>query len=227
MSKNSTRRKFLKLGTGAAGAAILMSSAAKALEATCGLTPPQTAGPFYPGENEFHQDNDLTRIPGNSRRAEGQIIYVKGKILDTNCRPIENANVEVWQACITGKYNNPRDPNPAPLDPNFRYWAETHTDLNGEYWFKTIVPGEYPADKNWTRPPHLHFKVTRLGYHELVTQMYFKGHRHNDSDLILQQIPVTERNSVIVDFKPSPEDLEPGSLIGNFDMTLRPVRHTT
>jgi protocatechuate 3,4-dioxygenase beta subunit len=224
MSVESNRRSFLKIGTGVAGAVFLANPVSKAFGSVCGLTPPQTAGPFYPGESRFDPNNDLTRVPGRPGRALGQVVYVKGKVLDTNCQPIENANVEIWQACASGKYNNPRDPNPAPLDPNFKYWAETYTDSEGEYVFKTIIPGAYPANTDWIRPPHIHFKITRLGYHELVTQMYFKGEKFNDSDLILQRIAAVERNSVIVGFHPSPADFEPGSLIGNFDITLRSVR---
>jgi protocatechuate 3,4-dioxygenase beta subunit len=224
VSIESNRRNFLKIGTSAAGAMFFLSPASKVFGAACGLTPPQTPGPFYPGESQFHPDNDLTLIPGHTIRAEGQVIYVKGKVVDQSCNPIQNANVEIWQACASGKYNNPKDPNTAQLDTHFKYWAETYTDSNGEYLFKTIVPGAYPADADWTRPPHIHFKITRLGYKELVTQMYFKGNQLNSDDLILQQIAASERDSVIVDFQPAPSDLEPGSLIGSFDITLRSIR---
>lgn len=224
MNSNSERRQFLKLGAGAAGIFALSSPITKALAASCGLTPPQTSGPFYPGESLFHADSDLTSIPGHSARAQGQIIYVRGKVVDQYCKPVQGANVEIWQACASGKYNNQKDSNPAPLDPHFKYWAEAFTDANGEYYFKTIIPGAYPADTDWTRPPHIHFKVSCLGYKELVTQMYFKGNALNDHDLILQQIPARQRDSVVVDFQPSPMGFEPGSLTGSFDITLRSIR---
>lgn len=216
----SNRRGFLKLGTSAAGVLVLANPVTKALAASCGITPPQTSGPFYPGESQFHQDTDLTKIPGHSERALGQIIYVQGKVVDANCRPIAGATVEIWQACASGRYNNSADTNSAPLDPNFKYWAEAVTDQNGEYRFKTVIPGAYPADTNWTRPPHIHFKVSRLGYRELITQMYFKGEPLNNSDLILKDVPASERDNVIVEFDSS----ELSGLIGNFDITLQPVR---
>ncbi len=224
INSESNRRNFLKLGSSAAGAILVLKPAQMAFGAACGPTPPQALGPFYPGESQFQPGTDLTFLPGNTLRAEGQVIYVKGKVVDLSCRPVPNANVEIWQACASGKYNNPRDPNPAPLDSHFKYWAETYTSTNGEYSFKTIVPGAYPADVGWTRPPHIHFKISCLGYRDLVTQMYFKGHQLNNEDLILQQISATERDSVVVDFQTAPSDLEPGSLIGNFDITLRSVR---
>lgn len=226
MESNSNRRQFMKKGAGALGAFAFANSFTKALAASCGLTPPQTPGPFYPGEKQFQRDNDLTQIPGHASRALGQVVYVKGRVLNTRCAPIQNANVEIWQACASGKYNNKKDPNPAPLDPNFKYWAEAFTDENGEYLFKTIIPGAYPAEVDWTRPAHIHFKITRLGYRELITQMYFKGDPNNERDLILQAIPSQERNSVIVDFQASPVGFEPGTLMGNFDITLKSVRES-
>ncbi|MGZ3710127.1 MAG: dioxygenase family protein [Bdellovibrionota bacterium] len=226
MNKILDRRNFLKFGIGtAAGAAAFTGFGAKALAASCGLTPPQTPGPFYPGEVNFHPTNDLTIVEGHTRRALGRVVYVMGQVLDPACKPISGANVEIWQACESGRYNNANDPNTAPLDQNFRYWGETNTDAEGHYTFKTIIPGAYPADTNWIRPPHIHFKVSRRGYKDLITQMYFKEAKElNDKDLILQDVPANQRDSVIIDFVASRPDLEPGSQTGQFNITMVPVR---
>lgn len=221
---NPGRRHFLGLGAGAAGVLATTSPLAKALAASCGLTPPQTPGPFYPGESQFSNDADLTVVPGSVTRAVGQVIYIRGKVLDQHCKPLPRTSVEIWQACASGKYNHPNDPNSAPLDRNFKYWAEVSTDETGEYGFKTILPGAYPADATWTRPPHIHFKVAKLGFQELVTQMYFKGQPDNDADLILRQVPIAERKSVVIDFRPAPVGYEAGALIGQFDITLQRLR---
>ena len=224
-NSNSTtnRRDFLKLGTGTLGALLFSGGMTKAFADSCGLTPPQTSGPFYPGEKEFHFDNDLTLIAGNLKRAAGQVIYLRGTVMNGNCNPIHNANVEIWQACATGKYNNSKDPNPAAIDKNFKYWGEANTHQNGKYAFKTIIPGAYPADEHWMRPPHIHFKVSALGYHDLITQMYFKGNKYNDADLILKGVHPSERGSVIVDFKPSLTG-QSGALEGTFNITLKSIR---
>jgi protocatechuate 3,4-dioxygenase beta subunit len=223
MSKQLDRRKFLKLGVGVSAGTLMMGGIMpKAIAATCGLTPPQTSGPFYPGEANFTAENDLTR--GENGRALRQVIYVQGMVTDQHCQPLEGANVEIWQACASGRYQHSRDPNPAPLDPNFRYWGECFTAEDGSYSFKTIIPGAYPAGDGWIRPPHIHVRVTKLGYRELVTQMYFKGDEYNEKDLILLDIPEAERGRVIVAFKPAPLGFEPGSLRGEFDMSIRSVR---
>lgn len=218
------RRQFLKMGATTASVFALSAPLAKAFAASCGLTPPQTSGPFYPGESQFHPETDLTTIPGHTVKAKGQVAYLSGKVVDQHCRPVQGVVVEIWQACASGKYNHRNDDNPAPLDPNFKYWAETSTDANGEYAFKTVIPGAYPADKDWTRPPHIHFKVSRLGYNELITQMYFKGEVLNASDLILKRLSPSEISKVVVDFLPSPVGLEPGSVSGVFDITLKSIR---
>lgn len=217
----SNRRNFLKIGATAASA-LLVSKRALAAAPFCSLTPAQTSGPFYPGESKFTRENDLTQV--NGKKALGQVIYVRGRVVNQRCEPVPDANVEIWQACVTGKYNNRLDPNPAAIDPNFKYWGETFTDKNGEYMFKTIVPGQYPADVGWIRPAHIHFRIAKIGHQELVTQMYFKGDKYNDTDLILQAVPAGERPSVIVDFQPSPAGFEPGSLTGEFNITFRSLR---
>ena len=222
--EKSNRRQFIRIGTGVTGLFAFSGGMLKSFAQSCGLTAPQTSGPFYPGASEFGENTDLTLNPVNGAQAKGQVVYLKGRVVDQNCNPIQNANVEIWQACASGKYNSRKDPNPAPLDPNFKYWAETFTDTKGEYKFKTIIPGAYPADNSWTRPPHIHFKISCLGYRELITQMYFKGNELNDRDLILQDLTVAERENVIVHFRTGEPEYPPGSLVGNFEITLRSVR---
>ena len=67
----------------------------------------------------------------------------------------------------------------------------------GKFRFKTVYPGAYPASDKWTRPPHIHFKVSKRRYIELITQMYFPGHELNDSDLLLKRKSKEERKLMI------------------------------
>ncbi len=131
--------------------------------------------------------------------------------------------MEIWQACVSGRYNNDKDPNPAPLDPHFKYWGETWTNASGLYSFKTIIPGSYPASPTWQRPAHIHYRVSKLGYHELTTQMYFKNDPLNEQDLILQNLAPEERQRVIIEFKSSGAGFDPNSLKGRFDLVLKSV----
>ena len=213
MSKDLSRRNLLKKLAVAIPVGIVGKST---LAKTCGITPEQTEGPFYPIADQLDKNTDLTKVTGRSAQALGEVCFIAGVVQDEFCQPIPGALVEIWQACVTGKYNHPADPNPAKIDPNFQYWGRTVTDKNGEYLFKTIVPGAYPATSTWVRPPHIHFKVHLRGYEELTTQMYWKGNPLNKNDRILQSMSMRERELVEVDFSD-----RRGSPYGQFNLTLK------
>jgi len=257
----SSRRNFVKTGIGSMGALI----AAKSLADTCISKPTgeQPLGPFFPNpgtptlpvrENPdpntpiyLANDNDLTFVQGNSGLANGQAVYVKGIVADKNCNPIPNANIIIWQASHSGRYNHNGDdantdfrhPETGELirrkiDPSFQYWGRTQSNELGEYQFKTVVPGFYPASlqDKWYRPPHIHFLVSATGFQQLVTQLYFSGEALNDSDWIsklnekdyLLQSPdlsEEERNRLVVNFEADSKKLALNELVGNFDITLK------
>ncbi len=76
------------------------------------------------------------------------------------------------------------------------------------------------AEDDWTRPPHIHFKVARRGFHELTTQMYFAGHALNGPDRILASVPEAERGQLVVDFAAKPGDPD-DARAGRFDLVLK------
>ena len=198
-----SRRSFFTKVIG--GAAVGLASTNIIAKEACKnlITPAQPEGPFYPINLPEDTDADLTKLNGNLASAEGEVVIVKGVVADQDCKPIPGAIVEVWQACKSGKYNHPSDTSAAKLDPNFQYYAMIKADSKGRYSFKTIIPGEYRATQNWIRPPHIHYKVSLRGYHELITQLYFKGYQTNRRDNILQSLSRDEQNEVVVDFKKS------------------------
>jgi protocatechuate 3,4-dioxygenase, beta subunit len=217
------RRNLLKMGMASAGTLLALNPKALAqVSEACGigLTPKQTKGPFYPVFDQVDKDADLIFVKGKSEPARGEIVIVEGAVTDDACVPVAGVLVEIWQACATGRYNHPSDPNTAELDPNFQYWGKSVTDANGKYRFRTLIPGSYQADKNWRRPPHIHFKVSRLGYRELITQMYFKGDELNDVDLILQDLDHEDQNKVIVEFLQT-EQPHP---VGTFDIQIQKIK---
>lgn len=210
-----SRRHLLSLGVGTAGLAL----GSKAL-AVCGeATPAQVEGPFYPIKDQADKDNDLTRVRGKSQRAQGRVIHMLGQVTDQNCQPLEGVLVEIWQACHTGKYDHPGDPNPNPMDPNFQYWGRSVTDANGNYSFKTILPGAYQAAPDWIRPPHIHLKAHQNGEEKLTTQVYFKGNQYNAGDRILQSLSSEEQEKVVIALKRVTIDGEE-TLAGEFNISL-------
>lgn len=212
------RRTVMKLGLGALGT--MIGGKVLAGPDRCGLTPAQTKGPFYPVRDQSDKDSDLLWVEGHQQSARGEVVILRGVVSDQICRPVHGALVEIWQACVSGKYDHPSDPNPAPADPHFQYWGKAITDEEGRYQFRTIIPGSYPADTGWIRPPHIHFKVTKKAYFELVTQMYFAGQTLNEKDLILKSLSPAEQEKVIVEFLPAQGELAP---VGKFDLTIRKV----
>ncbi|MGV6827438.1 MAG: dioxygenase family protein [bacterium] len=189
-SKN--RRTFIK-GSLLGGAAALLSKPALSAHPT----PPEAEGPFYPVMAQKDRDFDLTHVDGQSGVAQGQAVWIEGRVIDTDGNPVEDATVDLWQANAAGKYRHPHDNSTAPLDPNFQGWAIVQSGKNGSFKVKTIIPGAYPVSNSWTRPPHIHFKISRRGYEELTTQMYFPDQPLNDVDRLLQRKDKTEQQSMI------------------------------
>jgi len=187
----SNRRLFVKAAS-LGGLLALNSKAASQI-----ATPKQTEGPFYPIYEQKDKDFDLTQFKGREGTAKGDIIFVEGQVLDLKGNPIENATVDLWQANAAGRYRHPHDDNTAPLDPNFQGWSIVPSSKDGSFKFKTIMPGAYPIGNKRLRPPHIHFKISKKGYQEITTQMYFPDNPLNKKDRILQRLSQNERNLLI------------------------------
>ena len=209
---SNARRRFL---TGAIAAAAAAGSASL----LAAVTPTQTEGPFFPIVDQLDKDADLTRIEGHAQAAEGEVVVVAGRVLDEAGAPIAGALIDVWQANVHGRYSHEADPNPQPLDPNFQGWGKLVTDEEGRYRFRTIIPGAYQVGEAWSRPPHIHFKVARRGFHELTTQMYFADHPLNELDRLLQSVPEDKRGMLVVDFETQADEVPRGV----FDLVLAAV----
>lgn len=197
-NENLSRRQMLS-ATAVTGAGLTLTAACgtTADAAPVSVTPPQTEGPFYPLVQQSDKDTDLTQFGDRRDPALGEIVSIEGRVLDEAGAPIADAVVDVWQANAAGRYAHEADTNTAPIDPNFQGWAIMKTDAEGRYKFKTVRPGPYPVQADWTRPPHIHFKVSRRGYHEITTQMYFEGEPLNDVDRLLNGAPEDLRSTLI------------------------------
>jgi protocatechuate 3,4-dioxygenase beta subunit len=181
------------------------------------ITPPQIVGPFYPVAERPDLAADLARPSGSATAARGQLLHVAGRVLTCSGEPVAHARIEIWQANAAGKYRHPSDTNPAPLDPNFKGFAQLMTDAAGRYAFRTIKPGRYSTAEGEMRPPHIHFSVDgRLD--RLVTQLYFAGEPENQTDRWLNSLPQPER--LIVALQAPPSHLESCACVAHFDIVL-------
>ena len=173
------------------------------------------------------EDADLTRQ--HAGEPLGERIIVSGRVLDEDGRGVPGTLVEVWQANAAGRYVDPADQHPAPLDPNFTGAGRCLTDGQGGYRFVTVRPGAYPwrNHPNAWRPAHVHFSVfgTQLSS-RLVTQMYFPGDPLIPLDPILQSIPDPRgRDLLVAAFDPGLT--EPEWALGfRWDIVIRGHRAT-
>ncbi len=125
------------------------------------------------------------------KRAIGQLIEIRARVVDEDGAPVPGAMVEIWHCNAAGKYIHPNDDNDAPADPNFYGAARLVAGDTGLIELRTIKPAAYPVPNTggWWRPPHVHFSVWgRVWLSRLVTQMFFPGEPLNDEDAILNAV---------------------------------------
>ena len=121
-------------------------------------TLPDIEGPFYKEGAPFLP---LTNNPN---------LNLFGMVYNTDGEPIP-ALLDFWQADENGKYDND----------GYKFRGKVFADLLG-YKVQTIRPGSYQIDEHEYRCSHIHVKVTAIGFKTLVTQLYFKDDKYNDSD---------------------------------------------
>jgi protocatechuate 3,4-dioxygenase beta subunit len=156
-------------------------------------------GPVFGRVKVGPDDHDLTRQ--HKGEPLGERIIVTGRVVDSDGRPLSNTLVEVWQANAAGRYVDPVDQHPAPLDPNFTGAGRCLTDDDGHYRFVTIKPGAYPWGNhpNAWRPQHIHFSLFGRAFTErLVTQMYFPGNPLLEFDPIYHSIREEKARQLLV-----------------------------
>ena len=191
------RRFFLSLL-----AALPFSGLAKA--ALAQRTPAAMEGPFYStGAMRFADaDNNLVRISGLVRDAGGEVIILKGRVLDRAGAPVADARVEIWQCDVNGVYLHTRSRSQGGYDDAFQGFGHVVTGADGVYAFRTIRPTVYPG-----RTPHIHVKVF-AGGDELTTQFYLADHPLNDGDRLYRSMSATEREAVSMRFSPGADGPE-------------------
>ena len=150
----------------------------------------EITGPLFghlklrPGEDDLSVEN--------GEEAQGQRIYVSGRVLDEDGRPIPRTLIEIWQCNAAGRYRHTIDQHPAPLDPNFIGQGRVVSNGEGEYKFTTIKPGAYPWGNhhNAWRPAHIHFSLFGPAFvTRVITQMYFPDDPLFPFDPIYNSIP--------------------------------------
>ena len=157
-----------------------------------------TEGPFYPtGPMRLTDvDNDLVKVMGRVQEAGGEVIHLKGQVLDEDDAPLAGLRVEIWQCDLNGIYLHSRAPSRDEYDSGFQGFGHDITDEDGAYRFRTIMPTVYPG-----RTPHIHVKVLNGDEELLTTQFYLADHPENARDRIYNRLSEAERAQVTMIFE--------------------------
>jgi len=161
------------------------------------LTPRATEGPFYPSPSMrfADTDNNLIKVSGAVKKAGGEIIQLKGKILSKQGKPLADHRIEIWQCDVNGKYLHSGDGRNVVYDSGFQGFGHDITDKHGNYSFQTIKPSIYPG-----RTPHIHVKVLKGERELLTTQFYIAGDKLNSTDGLYRRMSDEEAQAVSMVF---------------------------
>jgi protocatechuate 3,4-dioxygenase beta subunit len=130
---------------------------------TCATTQSVEEGPYY-----------LSNTPTRSDVTDGQSgkkLTLTFSVVDTSCKPIKNARIDIWYANAQGVYSgvaNQGDDLGAGVNSGNFLRGTQYTNSKGVATFTGIYPGWYPA-----RTIHIHEKIWVGGKQVLTTQTYF------------------------------------------------------
>ncbi len=181
----------------------------------CGALTPQTNTAKYPGNSRIVLSNDLSRPTGKAERAQGQPLFVHGRIVDKNCVPVVNAIINVWHANPYGKHRYAsRDElmNPEPI---FAGSGRTVTDNMGRWHFTTLFPGHHG-----TEAPHIHFHITHPEFKAINTSMYFKNEKRNETDSRFKAFTEEQQRLLLGDVNLLDPTNPQAGLKATYDITL-------
>ncbi len=127
----------------------------------------------------------------------GPALFVSGRVVDTEGRPVGGAEVDIWHSSPVGLYDN-QDPGQA----DFNLRGKLKTDATGRFWFRSVKPTGYPIPTDGVvgrllaaqhrhpyRPAHVHVLIFKSGFKTMVSQLYAADDANLDSDV---QFGVTE-----------------------------------
>ena len=153
----------------------------------------QTIGPYLRIGLEWMQIEDIA-----PKGVAGERVSIRGRVIDGNGNPVNDAAVEIWQANSHGRYAHPEDKQDKPLEKNFRGYGRSLTDDNGAFRFSTIKPGRVAGPGGKLQAPHLSVTIFMRGLlKHLQTRIYFPDDPANAEDPILAMVPAERRSTMV------------------------------
>jgi hydroxyquinol 1,2-dioxygenase len=152
-----------------------------------GATEATVLGPFFAhGAKEYEYGADLRE--GASMK--GEDVYVSGRVLSLDGRPVPNAALDIWQAKADGIYD-------VQTEGEFELRGRGNANAKGEYAFTSYKPKCYsvPIDgpvgdliratgNHHMRPAHMHAIVSAPGYQPVITHVFVEGDPYLDGDAV-------------------------------------------
>jgi catechol 1,2-dioxygenase len=121
----------------------------------------------------------------------GEALRVEGLVVDSQGKPIADAEVDIWHASPVGLYEQQDE---AQDDMNLR--GKFTTDSDGKFWLTTVKPLGYPIptdgvvgrllaaqNRHPYRPAHLHALIFKEGFKTLISQVYADDDEHLETDV--------------------------------------------
>lgn len=144
----------------------------ESLGSVCAATRSAILGPCYFSPDDYRLD--IT----DGQKGIPMILCLK--VVDSNCRPLANVDVDAWHCNSEGYYSGNTEGssdassfrlnacsggNEQAIESRW-FRGVQKTDANGFVYFKSCFPGWYAG-----RTPHIHVKTVSNGVQSLVTQL--------------------------------------------------------
>lgn len=153
-----------------------------------GATETTVLGPFHvEGAPELAPGDDI------SGGKPGEPMLVEGTVRRHDGTPIAGAWIDTWHSDPDGFYDVQLGDGAPALNMRARF----HTDAEGRFWFRSVVPRCYPVPHDGPtgdmlkaqgrhpyRPAHVHFMIGAPGCETLVTHVFVAGDPYLDSDVV-------------------------------------------
>ncbi len=163
-------------------------------------TPSQTGGPYvhigciptFAGINGVYpEDLGLRAI---EEGASGEVITIRGFVLDGNGWALRDAMLETWQPDAQGLFTGQSGADPK-VNGFCRFAADAES---GEFTLRTVKPGPVPLRSGGMQSPHISVWVAARGINiGLHTRIYFED-EENSEDFLLSKIELRSRVDTLI-----------------------------
>jgi hydroxyquinol 1,2-dioxygenase len=171
-----------------------------------GTTEATVLGPFFAhGAKDYEYGGDLRE----GCTVKGEDVYVCGRVLSMDGKPLPNAALDIWQAKADGIYD-------VQTEGEFELRGRVKANAKGEYAFKSYKPKFYsvPVDgpvgdlirktgNHHMRPAHMHAIVSAPGHQQVITHVFVDGDPYLDGDAVF-----AVKDSLVAKYRKVDDDAE-------------------